>query len=73
MGESFSPVLSSGTGTFSVPIAVTPGRAGVRAVVLDGRRQRVCRVRLGAMAEERADIPTAPIGDLVSKRFLMIR
>jgi hypothetical protein len=30
MGESFSPVLSSGTGTFSVPIAVTPGRAGVQ-------------------------------------------
>lgn len=30
MGESFSPVLSSGTGTFSVPIAVAPGRAGVQ-------------------------------------------
>ncbi|MCZ7685883.1 MAG: hypothetical protein M5U28_46855 [Sandaracinaceae bacterium] len=30
MGESFSPVLSSGTATFSVPIAVAPGRAGVQ-------------------------------------------
>ena len=30
MGESFSPVLSSGTGTFSVPIALPPGRAGVQ-------------------------------------------
>jgi hypothetical protein len=30
MGVSFSPVLSSGTGTFSVPIAVAPGRAGVQ-------------------------------------------
>ncbi len=30
MGESFSPILSSGTGTFSVPIAVAPGRAGVQ-------------------------------------------
>ena len=30
MGESFSPVLSSGTGTFSVPIAVPNGRAGVQ-------------------------------------------
>ncbi len=30
MGESFSPVLSSGTATFSVPIAVAPGRAGVK-------------------------------------------
>ena len=29
MGESFSPVLSSGTGTFSVPIALPSGRAGV--------------------------------------------
>src|SRR5690606_12557757 len=30
MGESFSPVLSSGTASFSVPIAVAPGRAGVQ-------------------------------------------
>ncbi|MCC6876698.1 MAG: hypothetical protein IT378_20510, partial [Sandaracinaceae bacterium] len=30
MGESFSPVLSSGTATFGVPIAVAPGRAGVQ-------------------------------------------
>ncbi|MCA9609791.1 MAG: hypothetical protein KC619_29535, partial [Myxococcales bacterium] len=30
MGESFSPVLSSGTATFSVPIAVAPGRHGVQ-------------------------------------------
>jgi RHS repeat-associated protein len=30
MGESFAPVLSSGTATFSVPIAVAPGRAGVQ-------------------------------------------
>jgi len=30
MGESFSPHLSSGTGTFSVPLAVPPGRAGVQ-------------------------------------------
>ncbi|MCC7542876.1 MAG: hypothetical protein IT379_42060, partial [Deltaproteobacteria bacterium] len=30
MGESFSPVLSSGTGTFSVPIALPAGRAGVQ-------------------------------------------
>jgi RHS repeat-associated protein len=30
MGESFSPVLSSGTGTFSVPIALPPGRVGVQ-------------------------------------------
>ncbi|MFT5353273.1 MAG: hypothetical protein ACI9KE_000471, partial [Polyangiales bacterium] len=30
MGESFAPVLSSGTGTFSVPIAVAAGRAGVQ-------------------------------------------
>ncbi|HHH31098.1 MAG TPA: hypothetical protein ENK57_22505, partial [Polyangiaceae bacterium] len=30
MGESFSPVLSSGTATFSVPIAMAPGRAGVQ-------------------------------------------
>lgn len=30
MGESFSPILSSGTATFSVPIAVAPGRAGVQ-------------------------------------------
>src|SRR5690606_6842998 len=30
MGESFSPVLSSGTATFSVPIATAPGRAGVQ-------------------------------------------
>ncbi|MEM9070445.1 MAG: SpvB/TcaC N-terminal domain-containing protein, partial [Myxococcota bacterium] len=29
MGESFTPVLSSGTGTFSVPIATPAGRAGV--------------------------------------------
>ncbi|MBZ0116829.1 MAG: hypothetical protein K8H88_07540, partial [Sandaracinaceae bacterium] len=30
MGESFSPVLSAGTGTYSVPIAVPAGRAGVQ-------------------------------------------
>src|SRR6185295_17371549 len=30
MGESFSPVLSSGTATYSVPIAIAPGRAGVQ-------------------------------------------
>ncbi|MCC7540733.1 MAG: VCBS repeat-containing protein [Deltaproteobacteria bacterium] len=30
MGESFTPVLSSGTGTFSVPIALPSGRAGVQ-------------------------------------------
>jgi RHS repeat-associated protein len=30
MGESFTPNLSSGTGTFSVPIAVPKGRAGVQ-------------------------------------------
>jgi RHS repeat-associated protein len=30
MGESFSPVLSSGTGTFSIPIALPAGRAGVQ-------------------------------------------
>lgn len=30
MGESFAPVLSSGTGTFSVPVAVAAGRAGVQ-------------------------------------------
>ncbi|MBK8591845.1 MAG: VCBS repeat-containing protein [Sandaracinaceae bacterium] len=30
MGESFSPVLSSGTATFSVPIALPAGRAGVQ-------------------------------------------
>jgi RHS repeat-associated protein len=30
MGESFAPVLSSGTATFNVPIAVAPGRAGVQ-------------------------------------------
>ncbi len=30
MGESFTPDLSSGTGTFSVPIALPPGRAGVQ-------------------------------------------
>ncbi|MDH5491562.1 MAG: hypothetical protein OEY14_06370, partial [Myxococcales bacterium] len=30
MGESFAPVLSSGTGTFSVPIALPAGRAGVQ-------------------------------------------
>ncbi|MEO0322236.1 MAG: SpvB/TcaC N-terminal domain-containing protein, partial [Myxococcota bacterium] len=30
MGESFSPNLSSGTGTFSVPIALPAGRAGVQ-------------------------------------------
>ncbi len=30
MGESFSPVLSSGTGTFGVPIALPAGRAGVQ-------------------------------------------
>ena len=30
MGESFSPILSSGTATFSVPIAVAPGRHGVQ-------------------------------------------
>jgi RHS repeat-associated protein len=30
MGESFSPVLSAGTGTFSVPIALPAGRAGVQ-------------------------------------------
>ena len=30
MGESFSPVLSSGTGTYSVPIALPAGRAGVQ-------------------------------------------
>jgi RHS repeat-associated protein len=30
MGESFSPNLSSGTGTFSVPIALPPGRHGVQ-------------------------------------------
>ncbi len=30
MGESFSPILSSGTATFGVPIAVAPGRAGVQ-------------------------------------------
>ena len=30
MGESFAPVLSSGTATFSVPIAVPDGRAGVQ-------------------------------------------
>jgi RHS repeat-associated protein len=29
MGESFTPQLSSGTGTFSVPIALPAGRAGV--------------------------------------------
>jgi RHS repeat-associated protein len=30
MGESFAPVLSSGTATFSVPIALPAGRAGVQ-------------------------------------------
>lgn len=30
MGESFSPVLSAGVATFSVPIAVAPGRNGVQ-------------------------------------------
>ncbi|UJR84875.1 SpvB/TcaC N-terminal domain-containing protein [Sandaracinus amylolyticus] len=30
MGESFTPNLSSGTGSFGVPIAVAPGRAGVQ-------------------------------------------
>ncbi len=30
MGESFSPNLSAGTGTFTVPIALPPGRAGVQ-------------------------------------------
>ncbi|GAB5547640.1 MAG: hypothetical protein SangKO_074000 [Sandaracinaceae bacterium] len=30
MGESFSPVLSAGTGTYSVPIALPTGRAGVQ-------------------------------------------
>lgn len=30
MGESFAPILSSGTATFSVPIALPPGRAGVQ-------------------------------------------
>ncbi|MFT3928615.1 MAG: SpvB/TcaC N-terminal domain-containing protein [Myxococcales bacterium] len=30
MGESFSPDLSSGTGTFSIPIEVVGGRAGVQ-------------------------------------------
>jgi RHS repeat-associated protein len=30
MGESFTPNLSSGTGTFSVPIALPPGRNGVQ-------------------------------------------
>ncbi|UJR84267.1 SpvB/TcaC N-terminal domain-containing protein [Sandaracinus amylolyticus] len=30
MGESFAPVLSSGTATFSVPLAVAPGRRGVQ-------------------------------------------
>ncbi len=30
MGESFAPVLSSGTATFNVPIALPPGRAGVQ-------------------------------------------
>jgi RHS repeat-associated protein len=30
MGESFSPVLSSGTATYNVPIAVPAGRAGVQ-------------------------------------------
>ncbi|WP_275935527.1 SpvB/TcaC N-terminal domain-containing protein [Sandaracinus amylolyticus] len=30
MGESFAPILSSGTATFSVPIAVAPGRRGVQ-------------------------------------------
>lgn len=30
MGESFTPNLSAGTGTFSVPIALPPGRAGVQ-------------------------------------------
>jgi len=33
MGESFSPILSSGTATFGVPIAVAPGRAGVQPSV----------------------------------------
>ncbi|MFW5920829.1 MAG: SpvB/TcaC N-terminal domain-containing protein, partial [Polyangiales bacterium] len=30
MGESFAPVLSSGTATFTVPIKLPPGRAGVQ-------------------------------------------
>ncbi len=30
MGESFTPNLSSGTGTFSVPVALPKGRAGVQ-------------------------------------------
>lgn len=30
MGESFHPNLSSGTGAFSIPIAVPPGRAGLQ-------------------------------------------
>ncbi|MCA9615932.1 MAG: hypothetical protein KC586_24420, partial [Myxococcales bacterium] len=30
MGESFSPVLSSGAATFSVPVALPSGRAGVQ-------------------------------------------
>ena len=30
MGESFTPSLSAGTGTFSVPITLPPGRAGVQ-------------------------------------------
>ncbi|MEM9074142.1 MAG: SpvB/TcaC N-terminal domain-containing protein, partial [Myxococcota bacterium] len=29
MGESFTPQLSAGTGTYAVPIALPPGRAGV--------------------------------------------
>ncbi len=30
LGESFSPLLSSGTATFSVPIALPPGRRGTQ-------------------------------------------
>ncbi|MBI2896563.1 MAG: VCBS repeat-containing protein [Deltaproteobacteria bacterium] len=30
MGESFSPLLSSGTATFSVPVALPPGRRGAQ-------------------------------------------
>ena len=52
IGETFSPDLQTGTGNFSVPIALPPGRNGPEAAtdaaIQHWQRQRAVWPRLGA-------------------------
>ena len=52
LGETFSPDLFTGTGNFSVPIALPPGRSGLAPQLTLGvqhrQRQRAVRAGLGS-------------------------